>query len=168
QRRMWFVERLAPGTPAHNIAMAQRLTGPLDAEALRRALASVAERHEVLRWRVPQSGGVPSVEVTPPGPVPLPVEDVTEDELRDRLQDEARQAFDLAKGPLWRARLLRLAPGEHVLAITAHHLAFDGWSQKVLYEDISRACRQEAFPPLRATFGGYVGWLARRDGEADL
>ncbi|MEV4836945.1 amino acid adenylation domain-containing protein [Nonomuraea sp. NPDC049486] len=172
QRRMWFVERLAPGTPAHNIAMAQRLTGPLDVAALRRALASVAERHEVLRWRVPQTGGVPSVTVTPPGPVPLPVEDVTDAELRERLQAEARLAFDLAEGPLWRARLLRLARDEHVeehvLVVTVHHLVFDGWSQKVLYEDISRAYRQEAFPPLRATYGGYVDWLGRRDGEADL
>ncbi|WP_261808543.1 non-ribosomal peptide synthetase [Nonomuraea sp. C10] len=172
QRRMWFVERLAPGTPAHNIAMAQRLTGPLDVAALRRALASVAERHEVLRWRVPQAGGVPSVTVTPPGPVPLPVEDVTDAELRERLQAEARLAFDLAEGPLWRARLLRLARDEHVeehvLVVTVHHLVFDGWSQKVLYEDISRAYRQEAFPPLRATYGGYVDWLGRRDGEADL
>ncbi|MFC5818055.1 non-ribosomal peptide synthetase [Nonomuraea harbinensis] len=168
QRRMWFVERLAPGTPAHNIAMAQRLTGPLDVSALRRALASVAERHEVLRWRVPQTGGVPSVTVTPPGPVPLPVEDVTDAELRERLQAEARLAFDLAEGPLWRARLLRLAGDEHVLVVTVHHLVFDGWSQKVLYEDISRAYRQEAFPPLRATYGGYVDWLGRRDGEADL
>ncbi|NUT09989.1 MAG: amino acid adenylation domain-containing protein, partial [Nonomuraea sp.] len=71
QRRMWFVERLAPGTPAHNIAMAQRLSGPLDVVALERALAAVAERHEVLRWRVPQSAGVPTVEVAAPGPVPL-------------------------------------------------------------------------------------------------
>ncbi|MDA0638587.1 condensation domain-containing protein, partial [Nonomuraea sp. MCN248] len=168
QRRMWFVERLAPGTPAHNIAMAQRLTGPLDVAALARALASVAERHEVLRWRVPQAGGVPSVAVTPPGPVPLPVEDVTADALRERLQAEARLPFDLAEGPLWRARLLRLAADEHVLAITAHHLVFDGWSQQVLYDDVSRAYRQEAPPPLRATYGGYVGWLAARDGEADL
>ncbi|WP_336206811.1 amino acid adenylation domain-containing protein [Nonomuraea sp. LPB2021202275-12-8] len=168
QRRMWFVERLAPGTPAHNIAMAQRLSGPLDVAALQAALAVVAKRHEVLRWRVPQSGGVPTVAVTPPGPVPLPVDEVSEPEVAERLQAEARLPFDLDTGPLWRARLLRLADDEHVLAVTAHHLVFDGWSQKVLYEDIGRAYRREALDPLRASYGGYVAWLARREGEADL
>ncbi|MEU8395438.1 amino acid adenylation domain-containing protein [Nonomuraea sp. NPDC048892] len=168
QRRMWFVERLAPGTPAHNIAMAQRLSGPLDVEALRAALAVVAERHEVLRWRVPQSDGVPSVAVSPPGPVPLPVEDVREEQVGERLEAEARLPFDLAAGPLWRARLLRIADGEHVLAITAHHLVFDGWSQRVLYDDLGRAYRRAALPPLRTSFGGYVAFLDGRDKEASL
>ncbi|MEV5560418.1 amino acid adenylation domain-containing protein [Nonomuraea wenchangensis] len=168
QRRMWFVERLAPGTPAHNIAMAQRLSGPLDVAALRAALAAVAERHEVLRWRVPESGGVPAVAVSPPGPVPLPVEDVTEAEVGERLAEEARLAFDLAAGPLWRARLLRIAAGEHVLAITAHHLVFDGWSQRVLYDDLGRAYREAALTPLRTSFGGYTAYLGDRDGEASL
>ncbi|MEU6730594.1 amino acid adenylation domain-containing protein [Nonomuraea wenchangensis] len=168
QRRMWFVERLAPGTPAHNIAMAQRLSGPLDVAALRAALAAVAERHEVLRWRVPESGGVPAVAVSPPGPVPLPVEDVTEAEVGERLAEEARLAFDLAAGPLWRARLLRVAAEEHVLAITAHHLVFDGWSQRVLYDDLGRAYREAALAPLRTSFGGYTAYLGGRDGEASL
>ncbi|MEV5503073.1 amino acid adenylation domain-containing protein [Nonomuraea fuscirosea] len=168
QRRMWFVERLAPGTPAHNIAMAQRLSGPLDVEALRAALAVVAERHEVLRWRVPQSDGVPSVAVSPPGPVPLPVEDVREEQVGERLEAEARLPFDLAAGPLWRARLLRVGDGEHVLAVTAHHLVFDGWSQRVLYDDLGRAYRRAALPPLRTSFGGYVAFLDGRDQEASL
>ncbi|MET8993016.1 amino acid adenylation domain-containing protein [Nonomuraea wenchangensis] len=168
QRRMWFVERLAPGTPAHNIAMAQRLSGPLDVAALRAALAAVAERHEVLRWRVPESGGVPAVAVSPPGPVPLPVEDVTEAEVGERLAAEARLAFDLAAGPLWRARLLRVAAEEHVLAITAHHLVFDGWSQRVLYDDLGRAYREAALAPLPTSFGGYTAYLGGRDGEASL
>ncbi|MFI7454123.1 amino acid adenylation domain-containing protein [Nonomuraea sp. NPDC049714] len=168
QRRMWFVERLAPGTPAHNIAMAQRLSGPLDVAALRDALAEVARRHEVLRWRVPQSGGVPVVAVAQPGPVPLPVTDVPEHEVAEHLQAEARLPFDLETGPLWRARLLRVADDEHVLAVTAHHLVFDGWSQKVLYDDIGRAYRRETLTPLKASYGGYVAWLAERESEADL
>ncbi|MBE1561823.1 non-ribosomal peptide synthetase [Nonomuraea africana] len=168
QRRMWFVERLAQGTPVHNIAMAQRLSGRLDVDALRVALAAVARRHEVLRWRVPQSGGVPAVEVDPPGEVPLPVEEVTEERLRERLQAEAAAPFDLAEGPLWRARLLRIAADEHVLALTAHHLVFDGWSQSVLYEDLGRAYRGEQQAPLPASFGGYVAWLGAREAAADL
>ncbi|MGW5682991.1 amino acid adenylation domain-containing protein [Nonomuraea sp. NPDC003754] len=168
QRRMWFVERLAQGTPVHNIAMAQRLSGRLDVGALRAALAAVARRHEVLRWRVPESGGVPAVAVDPPGEVPLPVEEVTGEQVRERLQAAAAEPFDLAGGPLWRARLLRLGGDEHVLAVTAHHIVFDGWSQSVLYDDIGRAYRGEALAPLPATFGGYVAWLGGREATADL
>ncbi|MBG0816414.1 non-ribosomal peptide synthetase [Planomonospora sp. ID82291] len=192
QRRMWFVERLSPGTPAHNIAMAQRLSGPLDTGALRDALSAVALRHEVLRWRIPEAGGVPAVAVDPPGEVPLPVEDLTGgsagsaaegtageaagvsarsaagDVLRRRLEAEARRTFDLAAGPLWRARLFRLAPDEHVLAVTAHHIVFDGLSQAVLYDDVARAYRGAPHPPLATSFGGYVAWLAGRETAADL
>ncbi|MEU8110192.1 condensation domain-containing protein, partial [Nonomuraea muscovyensis] len=168
QRRMWFVERLAPGTPAHNIAMAQRLTGPLDLPALRAALSAVAERHEALRWRVPQDGGVPAVTVAPPADVPLPVEDITAAQLADRLHQEARLPVDLAGGPLWRARLLRLADDDHVLAVTAHHIVFDGWSQNVLYRDISAAYRRERLQALPASAGGYTAWLAGRETSADL
>ncbi|MFI7442514.1 amino acid adenylation domain-containing protein [Nonomuraea indica] len=168
QRRMWFVERLAPGSPAHNIAMAQRLAGPLDLPALRAALAAVAERHEALRWRVPDAGGVPAVAVAPPGDVPLPVEDVTPEALADRLQQEARRPFELAGGPLWRARLLRLDDDLHVLAVTVHHIVFDGWSQNVLYRDISAAYRRERLDALPASAGGYTAWLAGRETSADL
>ncbi|MFG3438645.1 amino acid adenylation domain-containing protein [Nonomuraea sp. NPDC047897] len=168
QRRMWFVERLAPGTPAHNIAMAQRLTGPLDLPALRAALTAVAERHEALRWRVPEDGGVPSVTVVPPAEVPLPVEDVTPEGLAGRLQQEARRPFDLAAGPLWRALLLRLGDDAHVLAVTVHHIVFDGWSQGVLYRDISAAYRGERPEPPPASAGGYTAWLAARETPADL
>ena len=73
QRRLWFADKLAPESAAYNIALAERLRGPLDRPALAAALAAVAERHEVLRWRVPDRGGVPAVAVDPPGPYELPV-----------------------------------------------------------------------------------------------
>ncbi|GGL49086.1 non-ribosomal peptide synthetase [Planomonospora parontospora] len=203
QRRMWFVERLAPGTPVHNIAMAQRLTGPLDTGALRAALSAVSARHEVLRWRIEESGGVPRVVVDPAGEVALPVDAGTAEPLpgpspdgtgrapegdgaapeapagaradgdlpegvRAWLEEEARTPFDLAAGPLWRARLLRLAPGDHVLAVTAHHIVFDGWSQDVLYDDIARAYRGDPPAPLPASFAGYAAWLAAREDTAAL
>jgi len=63
QRRMWFVEQVAPGTPTHNITFAERLRGPLDLAALRTALATVVRRHAALRWRVPRRDGVPTVAV---------------------------------------------------------------------------------------------------------
>ncbi|GGP76538.1 non-ribosomal peptide synthetase [Streptosporangium pseudovulgare] len=173
QRRMWFVERLAPDTPAHNIAMAERVRGPLDAGALGRALGAVVARHEALRWRVPAEDGVPRVSVAPAGPVPLPVEDLSalaadarEAALARVLDREARERFDLAAGPLLRARLVRLAADEHVVAVTVHHIVFDGWSQDVFFRDLGVAYRGGALEPVGVSFGDYVRWARERDGGA--
>ncbi|MEV2271293.1 amino acid adenylation domain-containing protein [Nonomuraea africana] len=176
QHRLWFVDKLAPDSAAYNIALAERLRGPLDVEALRGALASVAARHEVLRWRIPDARGVPYVEVDPPGAVPLPVEDLSHDDgreerLRQVLEAEASHRFDLAEGPLWQARLVRLAPQEHVLALTFHHAVFDGWSQRPFLDDLARAYRDPALGETPAGFADYAVWRAARDarrGTADL
>lgn len=177
QRRLWFADKLAPESAAYNIALAERLYGPLDVPALRVALAEVARRHEVLRWRVPDAGGVPSVEVAPPGPVDLPVEDVEGGSLAARLTAAAAARFDLATGPLWRARLLRLGPADSVLALTFHHAVFDGWSQRPYLSDLARAYdaaragRDPALPPTKVRYADFVAWRDGRDagrGAADL
>ncbi|WP_214318584.1 non-ribosomal peptide synthetase [Nonomuraea sediminis] len=159
QRRMWFVEQLAPESAAHNIAMAERIRGPLDVAALQRALTAVVTVHEALRWRVGARDGIPEVTVAPPGEVPLPIDDLSPAELPVALQAEARARFDLAAGPLLRARLIRLAPDEHVLCLTAHHLVFDGWSQDVLYRTLTAAYRGEQVEAPEHGFADYVGWL---------
>ncbi|MGC5012829.1 amino acid adenylation domain-containing protein [Streptosporangium sp. DT93] len=172
QRRMWFVERLAPETPAHNIAMAERVRGPLDQDTLRGALEAVVARHEALRWRIASRDGVPHVSVAPPGEVPLPLDDLSaypspEVALERLLQREARTRFDLEAGPLVRARLLRLAGDDHVLAVTVHHIVFDGWSQDVFYRDLSAAYRGTDPGPAGAAFTDYVAWSRERsNGEA--
>jgi amino acid adenylation domain-containing protein len=181
QRRLWFVERLAPGTPVHNIAFAQRLAGRLRVPAVRVALLAVARRHEVLRWRITDANGVPEVRAGSAADVPLRTDDLTGLDpgrrpaaLRRLLDEEASSAFDLPSRPPWRARLIRLGADEHVLAITVHHLVFDGWSQGVLYRDLSAAYRtavEDADPvsadgpalaPPRRTFADYLAALAVR------
>ncbi len=78
------------------------------------------------------------------------------------LDEEAGRRFDLGAGPLWRCRLLETGPDEHVLALTVHHIVFDGWSLDVLYRDISRAYRDPAAPDGDATdFADYVAWSER-------
>lgn len=141
QRRLLFTDQLAPDLAPYNIPLAQRLRGPLDMGALRAALAAVAARHEILRWRFPDRDGVPYAVCDPPGAVPLAEVDVTEGELGARLAADGRTPFDTAAAPPWRATLYRLAPGDHVLALTFHHVVFDGWSQRVLYDDLARAYR---------------------------
>ncbi|WP_433330234.1 amino acid adenylation domain-containing protein [Spirillospora sp. CA-294931] len=175
QLRMWFVERLAPGIPVHNVALAERVRGPLDIEALHTALAAVVDRHEPLRWRIPDRAGVPYVEVAPPGPVAIPLTDLSalapaerERALDVLLMAEARTPFDLVAGPLWRARLVRLGPGDHVLTCTVHHVVFDGWSQDVLLQDLADAYaravagRAPGLRPPEVGFADYVAWAADR------
>jgi acyl carrier protein len=172
QRRLWFLEQFGTdAAAAYHIAFAERLRGPLDIPALRAALAAVATRHEILRWRIVERDGEPVAVADQPGPVPLPVADLDEHELPTRLSAMAREPFRLATDTLWRTRLFRLGPEDHVLAVTAHHAVFDGWSQAQLYRDVAAAYAGAALAPLPATYGDYVAWRAdrqRRRSERDL
>ncbi|MFG3714610.1 amino acid adenylation domain-containing protein [Micromonospora sp. NPDC047730] len=182
QRRLWFVDQIAPSSAPYNIAVAHRLRGPLDTAALGAALRAVAERHDVLRWRIPQTAGVPYAVREEPTDVAVPVVDLTgsadaEAELAGMLAAGAAHSFDLATGPPWQVTVYRLGPDEHVLAITLHHAVFDGWSEKPLYDDLAAAYDRAlaggspTLPALPATYADYAVWRAERDrrrGAADL
>ncbi|SCF27495.1 amino acid adenylation domain-containing protein [Micromonospora purpureochromogenes] len=182
QRRLWFVDQLAPSSAPYNIAVAHRLRGPLDIAALGAALRAVAERHDVLRWRIPQTAGVPYAVCAEPTDVAVPVVDLTgsadaEGELAGMLAAGAAHAFDLATGPPWQVTVYRLGTDAHVLAMTMHHAVFDGWSEAVLYDDLAAAYTQAVtgatptLPPPAATYADYAVWRAGRDarrGAADL
>jgi amino acid adenylation domain-containing protein len=163
QRRLWFLDQLAPGSSAYNVAFAERLRGQLDVDALRGALRAVADRHDILRWRIRQEIGQPYAICVPPADVPLPVIDSTEAELTQRLAALAAAPFDLAAGPVWRAALLRLGPEDHVLGLALHHAVSDGWSQSPLYADLAAAYRGESLPPLAAGYADYAAWRTGRD-----
>ncbi|WP_406205844.1 condensation domain-containing protein [Kitasatospora sp. NBC_01560] len=147
QQRMWFSEQLAPGNRGYLIQRALRLTGELDVPALRRALARVVERHESLRTTYRQTGSGVRQEVHPAGPDVLdlraPVAAATgpeQDEAIRTLVEQARgRRFDLAAGPLLRVELAPLGAGEHLLLLTIHHIAFDGWSMGVFFRELA-AC----------------------------
>src|SRR4051812_18484714 len=139
QQRLWFLDQLEPGSPLYNIPMAVRLEGDLDVQALERALNEVVRRHEILRTTLAASGGVPRQVIAPSLHVPLSIDDLSglpaeglEAEVLRRLEAEAARPFDLARGPLIRARLLRLGERENVVNVTIHHIASDGWSMGVL------------------------------------
>src|SRR6185437_6500732 len=106
-----------------------------DDEALRRALVEVVRRHEVLRTTFADDGGVPRQVIADSVDLPLPVEDFSglpEDRrlerARGRVLEEAAKPFDLARGPLVRAGLIRLAEDRHIVQVTMHHIISDGWS----------------------------------------
>lgn len=144
QQRLWFLERLDPGTPAHTLTVAHRLRGPLNVAALQRAFSEIVRRHEALRTTLAKEGGGLIQVVHPASPVPLPVADLgglepaqREAELRRRAESEAAQPFDLGLGPLLRVSLLRSASEEHLLLVSVHHAIFDGWSFNVLMAELA-------------------------------
>jgi mycobactin peptide synthetase MbtE len=163
QRRLWFLDQLAPDAAPYNIAMAYRLSGELDVGALRTALRAVADRHDVLRWRIRAVGGTPLAECLPPEEIPVPVVSLAESEVEGRLAADAATPIHLDREPPWRVRLYQLGETEHVLGFTLHHAVFDGWSQALLTEDLAKAYAGMALSPLEASYADYAAWRAERD-----
>jgi amino acid adenylation domain-containing protein len=171
QERLWFLDRLEPGSATYNIPAALRLTGALDVAALERALSEIVRRHESLRTTFAQADDAPVQVVAPFGGFALPVEDLSalgevdrEAAVRQRAGDEARRGFDLAAGPLFRAALLRLGGEDHVLLISMHHIVSDGWSMGVLYRELSalyaayRDGGESPLPELAVQYADYAVW----------
>ncbi len=144
QQRLWFLDRLAPDNPFYNMFGAVRLTGALGLDALRGAFREIVRRHEALRTTF-QPGEHGPVQVVAPPPVfdvPLvDLEGLAEDPRRRELArlsgDEAQRPFNLAKGPLVRAVLLRIAAREHTLLVNLHHIISDGWSMGILFHELA-------------------------------
>jgi condensation domain-containing protein/AMP-binding enzyme len=145
QRRMWVLTEMDPGESAYNIAWALWLDGALDVGALRQAWDAALARHEALRTTFRNEAGVPvQVIEDEPAAQPLPVTSVEhlapserEPAARRLIRDLARTSFDLATGPLVRAALVRLSPEAHALTVVVHHIVADGWSFRVLFDELS-------------------------------
>ena len=145
QRRLWFLERLVPGTPASNIPIVMRFDGPLSLAVLERGLVAIAARHEALRTAVELGpAGEPQQWVSPPSPFPLPLADlsalppVQRQAERERLvRGEARRPIDPAGSALWRRLLLRVTAAEHDLLVTFHHVIADGDSVQVFDRELA-------------------------------
>jgi len=150
QQRLWFLDQLEPGSVAYNIPLALRVVGDLDVAALEQGLGEVVRRHEALRATFSAVDGRPVQDIAPAAAVALPVVDLCgvgaagrEAEAQRLAGEEARRPFDLVRGPLWRATLLRLGAADHVLLLTLHHIVADGWSMSVLFREL--AALYEAF-----------------------
>ncbi|MCY1022339.1 non-ribosomal peptide synthetase [Pyxidicoccus sp. MSG2] len=139
QQRLWFLSQFDASGISYNIPFALRLKGPLDVEALEAGFQEVARRHESLRTTFAEVDGRPIQRIHARLELNLRVAEVAEAEVVARAEQEARQPFDLEQGPLLRVRLLRVAPEEHVLLWTVHHIVFDGWSVGVLYQELSES-----------------------------
>ncbi|NUR70876.1 MAG: amino acid adenylation domain-containing protein [Hamadaea sp.] len=141
QRRMWFLEQLNPGGTEYLVPLVLRLRGSLDVPALTRALTGLIARHQILRTGYELRDGEPVAVVAPPTAVDLPVLATDEVGLSALLDRESRRGFDLARGQVWRATLVRLGDDEHVLVMHIHHIACDGWSTDLLCADLASIYR---------------------------
>jgi len=144
QERLWLFDRLHPGNPAYHVAEAVCLSGELDQSALERSFTELLRRHAGLRTRFVLENGQPVQRIDAPRPFPLPLLDLSglseaerEQALRSQLDSLALQPFDLARGPLIRAGLIRLDAHNHVLWLCLHHIVTDGWSMRVLTRELT-------------------------------
>ena len=137
QEQLWFLNQLYPNSAEYNVPVVVRLRGRLDERSLHGALAAVVERHEILRSHVSMFDGRPALVADAPGPVSLAFHDLGDDAAVEEVLAAVTGApFDLAAGPAMRADLLRLGTEDHLLALTFHHLVFDGWSVGVLIHEL--------------------------------
>ncbi|MBH0776868.1 amino acid adenylation domain-containing protein [Nocardia sp. NEAU-351] len=187
QQRMWVLNQLEPLSPAYNIAVALRLTGDLDAEAMRLALADVVDRHESLRTMYPADAEGPrqvvvAAEIAAPRLLPVEVADAAE--LRERIAESAGVGFDLGTESPLRVGLFRLhtrgahdgrgaghwhgaadgAPPVHVVLLVVHHISADGASMAPLATDLMTAYAARAngvaaeFVPLPVQYADFALW----------
>ncbi|HKV11759.1 MAG TPA: amino acid adenylation domain-containing protein, partial [Thermoanaerobaculia bacterium] len=174
QERLWFLDRLEPGSPLYNVPVSYRLAGPLRPAALAAALAGIVRRHEALRTVFQVVDGQPAQVIRPASPPVLPFVDLSglPDPVREaeaaRLEAAERaRPFDLEAGPLFRTALLGLAPEDHALLTNTHHIVSDGWSIEILVREMAAlypaALSGEAspLPPLPLQYGGYARWQRR-------
>ncbi len=171
QQRLWYLDQLDPGRASYNIPVAVRLAGRLDLRAFERALNETIRRHEVLRTILVDEGGIPHQVIMPRLEITLVPDDLSalpeplrEGRAVERLREEAERPFDLARGPLIRAGLLRLAELEHIVIVVMHHAVSDGWSVGILIREMSalyEAFRHDQPSPLpepSIQYADYAVW----------
>jgi hypothetical protein len=178
QQRLWFLDQLAPGQPLYNAALAMRLRGPVDVRRLREALVLVVDRHEVLRTVFIAADGTPAQVVLDRWTFDLAVRDLSDGppddldaELDRMVTEDCRAPFDLTRDLMLRARLYRRAADDHVLVLIEHHIAFDGWSDAIMYAEIeesyraSGAGRAPVLAELPLQYADFAVWQRRSQDE---
>ena len=176
QSRLWFLDQLQGPSPVYNMAVALRLSGRLDGDALGAALADVVGRQESLRTLFAAPEGIPRQLVVPAERAEFGWQVVDAagwpaDRLGEALGAVARHSFDLAAEIPLRATLFRVADDEHVLVAVVHHIAADGWSVAPLVADLGVAyasrCagRAPGWAPLPVQYVDYTLWQRAQLGD---
>ena len=180
QQRLWLLDQLEPGSPFYNLPHPVRISGKLDVAALEASLNRVAERHESLRTTFHEENGKPVQRIDQKPDLKIAVTDLMHwpkakqnDEAQRVTSEEARAPFDLQRGPLLRARLLRLEDEDHRLLLTMHHIVSDGWSLGIFIKEVAtfyEATLEGKTPtlePLPIQYADYALWQ-REQLQADV
>jgi amino acid adenylation domain-containing protein len=169
QQRLWFFNQLAPGSPLYNIHAAVNLTGALNVPVLERSINEILNRHEALRTTFAVVDERPVQIVNEPFKLKLSVISLQkvgghEQQVMERMLEEAHYPFDLTTGPLLRAKLLQLGRAEHVLLLTMHHIVADGWSMGVFVRELAALYeayiggRPSPLPELPIQYADFAVW----------
>ncbi|MEH1943735.1 MAG: amino acid adenylation domain-containing protein [Nostoc sp.] len=138
QQRIWFLEQLEPNSPAYIVSNAQRLTGKLNVGVLQRSLDAIVVHHEALRTNFIRSpDGSPIQVIGTPRPVELKIIKVTKEQIEFLLNQEVQHPFNLESDLMLRATLLQVEEEEHILLLMMHHIASDGWSIGILWQQLT-------------------------------
>lgn len=181
QERLWNLHQSLPDLPFFNILYPLRLTSPVDPEILERALNEIVQRHEILRTTFAVSGGRHVQIAAPRLTVPLDFVDLSklskprkESAGRRLVKEQLLCSFDLARGPLVRTRLVRLADDEHLLLIAMHQTLVDGWSLGVLANELAAlyqafaAGKPSPLKPLPVQFADFAVWQRQWRSHPDV
>jgi acyl-CoA synthetase (AMP-forming)/AMP-acid ligase II len=181
QERLWGLQQALPGLPFFNILYALRLTSLLDMAALERSINELVRRHEILRTTFAVVDARHVQVIAPQLTVPLKFDDLhaltasrKETAGHRIVQEEALHSFDLAQGPLFRTRLVRLTDQEHLLLISMHQVIGDGWSLGVLVEELAALygafSAGEASPlaPLSIQYADFACWQRDWQSHPDI
>lgn len=179
QQRLWFIDRLEGGSAQYHLPIAIRLRGTLDRAALQQAFDAMLVRHDILRTVFALENGRPVQRICEAQPLRIAEDDLSgldPHTARSRMEalraEEALAPFDLGRDPMLRARLLRIAEEagvqEHVLLVTLHHIASDGWSIGIFVREFcalyaaSAAGRHLPLPPLPTRYAAFAAWQRER------
>ena len=172
QERQWFLWQLDPDSSAYHIPMALRLRGLLDSRALQSSFDALIARHESLRTHFVESARGLTQVIAAQARLLISQQDLsllveagnTDDLIKQVIDTQVRQPFDLRQGPLLRATLVRLAEDEHVLVLVQHHIVSDGWSMQVMVEELIQLYgahsqgQQAELPALAVQYADYAAW----------
>ena len=167
QLRFWSFDQQSDGTGCL-VPDVLHLKGPLQVNALLWALDELLLRHEPLRSHYQWDGKDLIQRISPPGSLDIPVEALGRSdgpaEVLARLQKELDIPMDTSRSPLMRGLLLQRSSEDNILLLIFHYSAFDGWSRRVLYQDLaplytaSLEGAPNPIPPLPIRYGDYAQW----------
>jgi amino acid adenylation domain-containing protein len=169
QQRLWFLNQLDPESTAYNIGAVIRMTGVVNLNALERSLAAIVRRHEALRTTFRQAEGEPYAVVLDGGDWKLEVlgpEELTEwcPDLLEAIAEIISRPFDIERGPLFRAYVVREDEANHLLVLKIHHIVCDGWSMGVFGREFSELYsgflldEEPKLPELTIQYADFAAW----------